>query len=157
MSAAPARIVWASRVSRVVVGVDGSEQSLRALRLGLEQARLRREGLVAVTAWQTPMALTPHPMYIDPQEFERAAEAILDEALAAVSSSCTSVTIERSIVKGDARLVLLADLADEDLLVIGTRGLGGVSSLLLGSVASHCISHAPCPVLVVPAAVGPGP
>lgn len=129
---------------------------MRALRLGLEQARLRREGLVALTAWHTPMAPTPHPTYIDPQEFERAAEAILDEALAAASSG-TVVVIERRIAKGDPRDVLLADLEKDDLLVIATRGLSGVSRLLLGSVASHCISHAPCPVLVVPAGSGPMP
>lgn len=144
-------------MSRVVVGVDGSEHSLRALRLGLEQARLRREDVVAVTAWHVPMMPTPHPTYIDPEEFKRAAEAILDGALAAVASGATSVLVERRVVRGDAREVLLADLAEGDLLVIGTRGLGGVSRLLLGSVASHCISHAPCPVLVVPAGAGPTP
>jgi len=54
------------------------------------------------------------------------------------------------LVQSDGRDALMSQLEADDLLVIGTRGLGGVLGLVLGSVASYCIRNAPCPVIVVP-------
>lgn len=138
-------------MAKVVVGVDGSRASRRALGLGVEEARLRRLDLVAVIAWHTPMVSMPYPIAIDPYEYERSAQHTLDEAVGAVvGEAIDDPVITRRVAKGDARDVLLDGLVADDLLVVGTRGFGGVLGLLLGSVASHCIQHAPCPVLVAP-------
>jgi nucleotide-binding universal stress UspA family protein len=64
------------------------------------------------------------------------------------------VEIRQSAVQGDAAEVLLEHACGADLLVVGSRGYGGFERALLGSVSRHCVEHAPCPVVVVPAAAG---
>jgi nucleotide-binding universal stress UspA family protein len=138
-------------MSRVVVGIDGSPASNRALRHAVEQARQREESLLVVTAWGPPIVPTPYPIDIDFRVYEAAAEETLDKAISQLPTDAVAeVDLQREVVKADARDALVSRLHADDLLVVGTRGLGGIAGLLLGSVASYCIRHAPCPVLVVP-------
>jgi nucleotide-binding universal stress UspA family protein len=145
----------------IVVGVDGSEASHEALRWAAEEARLREARLVTVHVWMfvppTPIGepgMIPMPPgdYAGQLEAERgAAQAELDAALAEAFPGELPAGLETQIVEGDAGEQLAAEAEGADLLVVGSRGRSGIASVLLGSVSSHLVSHAPCPVVVVKA------
>lgn len=142
--------------SRIVVGVDGSEGAITALRWALDEARLRGARVDALQAWEYPYVgdLTGMAAYpIGRIELEQVARESLDRSLAAAGVPSTDVQVERIVVHGSAARVLLEAARGADLLVVGTRGHGGFSGLLLGSVSQQCAHHAPCPVVVVPPAV----
>jgi nucleotide-binding universal stress UspA family protein len=82
-------------------------------------------------------------------EGQRRAERVLREAVERARSDHPAVTVETAVVEGPAAGVLVNMSADADLLVVGSRGLGAVSELLLGSVSHQCVRDAPCPVTVV--------
>jgi nucleotide-binding universal stress UspA family protein len=141
---------------RIVVGVDGSELSAAAMRWAVEEARLRGATLVAVHAWTfVPPAAVGEPGVIpvaavtlmDDLEIGRAAaEALLDDAVSGVP---TDVEVEKLVGEGSPGEVLVEAGAGAELVVVGTRGRGALKSALLGSVSSHVIGHAPCPVVVI--------
>jgi nucleotide-binding universal stress UspA family protein len=135
----------------IVVGVDGSEGSLRALRAAFEEARLRKAPLRVVVVWQltwSEIAVeTPETL----KQAEDQAERVLDAALASVADGAGSaVEVSGELVNGHAATALVEAARDATLLVVGTRGTGGVAGALVGSVAHAAIHHARCPVLVVP-------
>jgi nucleotide-binding universal stress UspA family protein len=120
----------------VVVGIDGSEASLAALRLALREARLRGTNLRAVHVWH---------------EDEDEARSLLTEAVATIPND-DAVTVEQVLVESASPAAALADAAESAaLLVLGTRGRGGLHELLDGSVSFDCRRHAACPVMVVTA------
>lgn len=134
---------------RIVAAVDGSEASKRALRWGITEAELRGVTLAVVNAWHQPFVGTTYPTAMfDPAVFQEAADAVLDEALTACDPG--DVTIERVTAEGTPASVVLDAAADADLVVMGSRGLGGFKGMLLGSVTNHVTRHASCPVVVVP-------
>jgi len=145
-----------------VVGVDGSPGSLAALRFALAEARLRDATLVAVHAWAFPLFEAPEPFLLEfpgPQVDTLAqvtaalalqSEERLDRALQEVAPEAEGVEIERRVTEGSAAAVLIEASRDADLLVVGSRGHGGFTGLRLGSVSRQCVSHASCPVVVVP-------
>jgi nucleotide-binding universal stress UspA family protein len=145
----------------IVVGVDGSESSRQALLWAAEEARIRDARVVAVHVWTfvppTPIGepgMIPMPPgdYAGQLEAEqRAAQAELDAALATAFPEEADVPIEPKLVEGDAGEQLAAEAEGADLLVVGSRGRSGIASVILGSVSSHLVSHAPCPVVVVKA------
>lgn len=135
----------------VVVGVDGSEPSLRALRFAMKEARMRGARLRVVHAFVSP---TLQGVRVPVEYFEglkTAAEAVLDDAVSGVltSSDGEAPEIVRSVVAEGASAALVAESKGADLLVVGSRGLGGFQSLLVGSVSMQCVHHAHCPVTVV--------
>jgi nucleotide-binding universal stress UspA family protein len=136
---------------RIVVGVDGSPGSLDALRVALEEARLHRAPLRAVMAWQLSWSEIARETPALVKQVEDHAAETLDVALASVDHGRgTGVEVSGELVCGHASTVLLEAAHDATLLVVGTRGMGGVSGTLVGSVAHAAIHHARCPVLVVP-------
>jgi nucleotide-binding universal stress UspA family protein len=140
-------------VGTIVVGIDGSEGSLAALRWAADEARLRHARLEVVVSWQYP-ALSTIPAFgvLPPaeemsEEAKRGLAALLhDEGLA----DDPSLEVVEAVVQGPAGAALLDAAADADLLVVGSRGHGGFTGLVLGSVSQQCVTHAPCPVVVVP-------
>jgi nucleotide-binding universal stress UspA family protein len=132
---------------RVVVGLDGSPGSIRAVQFAIGEARLRCCAVEAVLAWHMPAMLHAAgiPDDFDPQGW---AQATLDVALAAVAPD--GVTVDGHTAQGHPAAVLLDAAKDADLLVVGSRGHGGLVGALLGSVSRHCVAHATCPVVVVP-------
>jgi nucleotide-binding universal stress UspA family protein len=154
------------RVPAVVVGVDGSAGAREALRWALAEGRLRKSPVRAVHAWTfgyTGGSLEGYPYWggsldsytslgVDLSDLHLAAEDLLERALAGVEDEAEGVEIERQVVQGAAAEVLVSAVAQEDLLVVGSRGHGGFVGLLLGSVSQQCVHHAPCPVVVVHAA-----
>jgi nucleotide-binding universal stress UspA family protein len=136
---------------RIVVGVDGSESSRRALAFALDEGRLRHWEVEVVHAWSLP-AIPASPYVAIPYYSEAAMDAsgteILDRALAEANTA--DITITRRVVKGASAPALLEAAESANLLVVGTRGHGGFAGLLLGSTSQHCAQHPPCPVVIVP-------
>ena len=137
----------------IVVGVDGSEASLKALGFAVKEARIRDAELKAVHAWHVPAVVyevgwTAAP--IDLAEFPKLAVASLDRSLAQAGIEDAGVRVTKVVREGQAADVLCEEAAGADLLVVGSRGLGGFRGLLLGSVSQQCANHAPCPVIIIP-------
>jgi nucleotide-binding universal stress UspA family protein len=143
-------------MNTIVVGVDGSKGSQQALEWAMAEARLHSATLRAVHVVQ-PDLLPAYVIgraggYAGPtrEQQREAGDRLLDEAL---RSAAEGVAVERHVVLEESPAKALIDAAqDADLLVVGSRGLGGFQGLVLGSVGLQCVTHAPCPVVVVPPA-----
>ncbi|WP_151774747.1 universal stress protein [Streptomyces abyssomicinicus] len=138
---------------RIVVGVDGSEPSREALRWAARQARLTAGVVVAVSAWDVPnyygsLGWLPPPTG-DAAALEERARAELERTVGEVLGTRPPVEVRAEVRHDTAAGALIAASRGADLLVVGNRGLGGFSGLLLGSVSQHCVQHAACPVLVI--------
>lgn len=133
--------------THIIVGIDGSEHSLHAYRWALAESARREAELSAIFAWETPMIGLPAAF--DRTELENDAKRFLNEQLDRAGST-DGVTVHRVIAHGDpsASLIEACRQSGAELLVIGSRGRGGFSGLLLGSVGQECASHAPCPVVI---------
>ncbi len=141
----------------IVVGVDGSECGQVALTQAADEAALRGARLRIVSAWEIPNAvyaggLAPGLDRGTLDGLRQNAEAVVREALAQVQRTQPDVSCEGEAVEGHAAEVLLREAQDASLIVVGNRGRGGFTSLLLGSVSQQVVHHAHCPVLVVRAA-----
>lgn len=138
---------------RFVVGVDRSDHARQALRWAIDEAKMWDAELDVVHAWDLPIALVPWPMnpvLSDATEVERAAKALLEaEVDAALSHDAGEPWIETIPVRDSAAAALVETSHGADLLVVGSRGLGGFKGALLGSVSNRCIHHATCPVAVI--------
>ena len=86
---------------------------------------------------------------LDPAALEGGANEELDRALEALGEDLTGIEVERRLPRGQAAATLLEEAGDAALLVVGSRGHGGFTGLMLGSVSQQCVAHAPCPVVVV--------
>jgi nucleotide-binding universal stress UspA family protein len=138
----------------IVVGIDGSEGSDRALEWATAEASLRKATLEVVHAWAPPVPISSigarvNP--IDPHLYEHEAREILDESVAATSKFDPAglVHVESRLARGYTSTVLLDRLKDADLLVVGSRGRGGFGGLLLGSVSQRCVENATRPVAII--------
>jgi nucleotide-binding universal stress UspA family protein len=127
---------------RIVVGVDGSEDGDRALVWALEEARLRGCELDIVQAWEYLGVYT-----VDP-ESRQLAQSKLDAAVAGLETS--GVDVKSRLLEGRPVEALVEAARDANLLVVGSRGHGGLAATVLGSVSAGAVRHARCPVVVVP-------
>jgi nucleotide-binding universal stress UspA family protein len=137
----------------IVVGVDGSDHSKAALTWAVEEAALRGARVRALHAWQVYPALHPGTTITarDFDEVRAQADSFVKDFVAEVVPDHDGVEIEAVAVQGQTVAPALIDAAaDADLLVVGSRGLGGFRGLLLGSVSQQCVHHATCPVVVLP-------
>lgn len=132
---------------RIVVGVDGSENSQHALVWAEEERRHRDAELTAVFAWEFPLIGIPGAF--NREELENEAKEFLAGEVAAVIGDGESVNLV--VAQGDpsASLLQACERIGADLLVIGARGRGGFTGLLLGAVGQQCAVHSPCPVVIV--------
>jgi nucleotide-binding universal stress UspA family protein len=141
-------------VKTIIVGVDGSEDSRRALRWAIDEAALRGDHITAVHAWDFILPIGPTGMatapYVPAIDFEAEARTALTNVVKEVAGGRDDPPIEEVVVRGSAAHVLVELSRVADLLVIGSRGLGGFRGLLLGSVGQQCAHHAHCPVVVMP-------
>jgi nucleotide-binding universal stress UspA family protein len=140
-------VTGADGAGRIVVGVDGSPSSRRALRWAVRQGELTGATVHAIIAWTVPVSYGPMPIPLVGADWAGNARATLDQALRAEPGE-RSATVTSDVLEGGAARVLLDAAVDADLLVVGSRGHGGFVGLLLGSVAQHVVTHARCPVLV---------
>jgi nucleotide-binding universal stress UspA family protein len=136
----------------IVVGVDHSDAAKAALRFALEEAQFRGATLRAVHAIGS---FGSYPsLAVDVAAVHRAAEDLMENATSEVTAEGDDVEIERRVVEGAPGAVLVAESRGADLLVVGSRGHGGFTGLLLGSVSQQCAHHAECPVVIVRAPSG---
>jgi nucleotide-binding universal stress UspA family protein len=133
---------------RIVVGVDGFESSRAALRWAIGQARLTGAVVEAVTAWHIPAGTGWVPA-TDMPDYQDDAFTVLSEAIAEMCTADPDVQVSPRVVEGQAGQVLVAAAEGADLLVVGSRGHGGLAEALLGSVGQYCVHHAPCPVVIM--------
>jgi nucleotide-binding universal stress UspA family protein len=138
----------------IVVGVDGSEGGQAALRFAAQEAALRGAKLRVVCVWQVPTAVYGgvRGVAADQALGEDRARDVAAQALQEATRLEPAVDRESRAVLGQPAHVLVQESQGADLLVVGSRGLGGFKSLLLGSVGQQCIHHAVCPVVVIPPA-----
>lgn len=134
--------------SFIVVGVDGSASSRDALRWAARQARLTGADLHAVCAWNLPSGYGYAIDYSD-VDLEAEARKGLDATLAQVLGDVPDAPLAAHVEQGHAASVLVEASRGADLLVVGSRGHGAFSGMLLGSVSQHCAQHAACPVVIV--------
>lgn len=134
---------------RIVVGVDGSASSVRALEWAARQAELTHDVLEVVTTWEWPTNYgwsASVPEGWDPQAD---ATKILDEIIGKLHQAHPDVVVRSEVVEGHPAPVLIGASRGAELLVVGSRGHGEFAGMLLGSVGEHCVTHAHCPVLIV--------
>jgi nucleotide-binding universal stress UspA family protein len=140
----------------IVVGIDGSEDSTRALWFAADEAAARNRGLRIVSAWQTGVPvyagglIAPAP--IAPSEMEEETREAAEHQAQDVLDQHPGLRSEIVVRQGGPAAVLVEESADADMLVVGSRGLGGFAGLLLGSVSQQCAHHALCPVVILPPA-----
>lgn len=132
---------------RIVVGIDGSEGSERALRWALGYAQPGDE-VVAVAAWELRVVTGYEGFVIDPGDLETSMAEVLGDVVGRIGDH--DVPVEQRVVRGDARSVLADEAAVADLLVVGARGHGVMRRMLLGSVANSLVHHVACPTVIVP-------
>jgi nucleotide-binding universal stress UspA family protein len=136
--------------ARIVVGVDGSEESKNALRWAARQATLTGAPLLAITTWHIPSSAYGAPVPIPTDyDFEGGSRSSLDTTIRDVLGDHAGVELSTAVLEGHPAPVLIKASADASLLVVGSRGHGAFTGMLLGSVSEHCVAHASCPVVVV--------
>jgi len=130
----------------IVVGVDGSPSSQRAVRWAAEQAKLTGATLRAVSSWRWPNYITRVPPGVD---LAKDTGITLDEVLVQALAGSEDVTVTRHVIEGPPGPALLSQAEGASLLVVGAQGRAAFPGMLLGSVAEHCVRHGSCPVVVV--------
>jgi nucleotide-binding universal stress UspA family protein len=141
-------------MSGIVVGVDGSGHSQRALERAMKEAAIRHVPLTVLTVHEAIRGYYGHmTTYADDpertEEGRKAAQAETDKVLAGLAGPRPdSVTVKA--VHGFPVEELIDAGKDADMLVLGSRGAGGFTRLMMGSVSSQVAQHAHCPVLIVP-------
>jgi nucleotide-binding universal stress UspA family protein len=139
----------------VVVGVDGSDNSIAALRWAGTYAAFTGSRIRAVTAWEYPSYADTSGMATFPSLalLVESAQATVAEALVEAKID-DDVEVVTDVVEGHPARVLLDRSRDASLLVVGRRGHGGVIGFFTGSVATACANHSAVPVVIVPAPAG---
>jgi nucleotide-binding universal stress UspA family protein len=128
---------------RIVVGVDGSLASKAALAWAVGQAARTDAVVEVVTAYYW------FPMPIEEVDFKGLATHMVEDAILDAADQGAPVKIISKVVRGNAAKVLMDAAGGAELLVVGSRGHGGLTGALLGSVSQQCVHHATCPVVVV--------
>lgn len=131
------------RSPRVIVGVDGSEASRKILAWAAAEAARLEAVLEIHTAFGSGQAFTSST------EVKEYLEVILEKAAAEATALEPNVSVKTFGHDGAPASALVQASLGADLLVVGSRGLGGFTGLLLGSVSQQCAMHAHCPVLIV--------
>ena len=141
-------------MTRIIVGVDGSEHSERALEWAVEEARRTSSSLVVVHAWAVPAtaygtSLMPYtPPFADRLRLGELASTAVDDMLA--RTDLGGVDADVHVVQGHAGEALVHVARQGDVIVVGTRGRSALAELVAGSTARYVTRHAAVPVVVVP-------
>ncbi len=133
---------------RIVVGIDGSPNSIDAMKWAARQAELTGATLEVVMTWEWPTTYgwaIPVPDGFDPEEDVRRA---LDGQVELIRPSRAGLTVVARVVHGHPAPTLVEASSGADLLVVGCRGHGELIGVLIGSVSEYCVTNAHCPVLV---------
>ena len=139
------------RGTGVVVGADGSPDSVTAVARAAEEADRLGVELTVVHAWLSPVTYLSVDVISGSNDelVEEGERMVLAESLAGLGERYPDLTVNRRLVHDNPAQALLEAAVGARLLVVGSRGLHGVTLMLLGSVSHTVVMHAPCPVLVV--------
>jgi nucleotide-binding universal stress UspA family protein len=140
----------------IIVGVDGSDNSRRALGWAMEEAVRHHLPLAVMTVEPDPVrpatgiywGVRPENSF-KPELAQKALQEIVDNVASEIGATVPEITV--SAAMGDVAEELIRASRDADMLVVGSRGSGGFARLMLGSVSSQVTHHAACPVVVIPA------
>jgi len=136
---------------RIVVGVDGSPDARRAIQWAINHAR-PTDSIDLVHTWEQPVIAAEAGMAIDPSALSESAAAVLERELHLLLGTHRDLPpLNMRPIQGHPGQALLEAAKDADLLVVGTRGHGGFTGLLLGSTSTYLAHHARCPLVIVPA------
>src|SRR5574341_1127006 len=139
-----------SMFSKILVGVDGSECAKRAFDAAVEMAKETNASLIALCVVQLPMVIGQRKETAAKfvRILEREAKLILADYAAEADKK--GVKVETVLAKGHpAKIILYTTKAEKaDLVVVGSRGLGGMKGMLLGSISSAVVQNSKVPVLV---------
>jgi nucleotide-binding universal stress UspA family protein len=137
----------------VIVGVDGSDESCGALRWAMAEAGLRQTALHVVNAYDLIQVATPTGLVpgVDRSTLEHASRTLLEQMVESALGAADHPPHDVALLPSPAHATqaLLHAAVGAELLVVGSRGRGGFSGLLLGSVSQQCAHHASSPVVVV--------
>lgn len=144
-------------MSGIIVGVDGSEHSARALSWAMREAALRQLPLTVMSVRPAAVrpateAFWPMPLYPDGNDDLELARAAVGQLVAKVAADLgdPAPDVLVCVLRGDPARELLREAGDAELLVVGSRGSGGFATLMMGSVSSKVAHHATCAVAVIP-------
>jgi nucleotide-binding universal stress UspA family protein len=137
---------------KIVVGIDGSEGSKKALRWAVAEAQLRSAAIEVIHVWNFSPLVDPIGgiAYVPMDDLLESAQAVAANTVKSVADILGDTHITTTVKQGSASQALLKAAEDAGLLVVGRRGHGGFIGLLIGSTAEQVAHHAPCPVVVVP-------
>jgi nucleotide-binding universal stress UspA family protein len=153
----------------IIVGVDGSDHSHRALLWAMQEAARHHAPLTVMTVCPSPARPATATFWglptlpdagFDAERARRVVQDAVDKAAGEISGTVPEVTVPEvtvpevtvTVARGEPTEELVTASRDADMLVVGSRGTGGFTRLLLGSVSSQVVHHAACPVVVIPAA-----
>jgi nucleotide-binding universal stress UspA family protein len=146
----------------IIVGVDGSDHSRRALLWAMQEAAWHHAPLTVMTVCPSPARPATATFWglptlpdggFDAEHARRVVQDAVDKAAGEISGTVPEVTapeVTVTVAKGEPTEELVTASRDADMLVVGSRGAGGFTRLLLGSVSSQVVHHAACPVVVIP-------
>ena len=136
----------------IVVGVDGSPGSRKALTWAAAEAASHGSDLVVVNAWEHTLLPPAGSVSVSEHYVPDPSQRTADDLLRVIKEELGEeppVLVEPRVKQGRPAKVLIEESADADLLVVGPRGHGGFAGLVLGSVSQHVAAYAKCPVVVV--------
>jgi nucleotide-binding universal stress UspA family protein len=133
----------------VVVGVDGSTESVAALKWAGGYAAATGARVRAVMAWHFHSTVGPTTGRTPKPVTEEVRAEMTETLTTAIATADPGVSVEPVLGYGHPAEVLVGESDDADLLVVGNRGHGPLSGMLVGSVSINCVTHAHCPVVVV--------
>ncbi len=137
----------------MLVGVDGSDSSLQALRWALREARLRGDNVDVLHCWHITSYgdMAGLGAVYSGDMGQESAEALLADLMEKVAAETGGLTVTSHVELGPAATTIIEATTQADLVVVGRRGHGGFLSLVMGSVAQQVAAHAHCPVVIVAA------
>jgi len=135
----------------IVVGVDGSDASVAALRWAVTEAAVTGQEVRAVTAWTYLSPLDPGSDDAHRAQMESRHDAQLNDLVRKVAQGHPGVAVRCVIVEDDPAGALLDASRGADLLVLGSHGTGKLLRAFVGSVSTRCLNKASCPVVIIPA------
>jgi nucleotide-binding universal stress UspA family protein len=138
----------------VVVGVDGSQMSTRALVWAMRYAKASDHRVVAITGFVIPWTIFLAPTY-QPEDYAHDAERMLEQSVEHARAAVPGVAVEARLVQERPSVALSEGAHGAELLVVGARGHGALPDVHIGSVANACVNHAPCSVVVYRNPQGP--
>jgi nucleotide-binding universal stress UspA family protein len=140
------------RTRPILVGVDGSPESIAAARWAAAEAALRGRWLEVTCVYYWPATLTPlsvHPPELTGESLRQDAERVVSGVIETIRDPDTDVQITASAIAGLPAYKLIELSEHAGMLVVGHRGHGGFAGMRLGSVAANVAAHASCPVAVI--------